>query len=313
MKNIHQLKFLLFFLFIFGLLGGFAHAQVDKACNIDSECGSSNLFCYRAVCTSKNGSSFNDYSECFSALAGEVSSPKAVCCQAFPNEIDCKATTGSGGPGGMSQQQIQNGFDSCVDTRYADETERDAIIRCCQDSDWRLAPICSATVSAPKIEMKNCNPVCEAGFSCNTLNGVCVPNSSNPNPPVNNPPATPPPAAGSTCNQGICPAGLCELNGLCLPKPSSSTDNFVGQTTLAGLLLKIIQFLLTFAGVIAVGVLVIGGFWYITSAGNEEQAEKGQKAITNAIIGLVIVILAYTIISIISATLIADKFVNVAK
>ncbi|MEK7162066.1 MAG: hypothetical protein AAB729_05255 [Patescibacteria group bacterium] len=95
-----------------------------------------------------------------------------------------------------------------------------------------------------------------------------------------------------------------------MPKPTGSVDSFVGKTTLVGLLLKIIQFLLTFAGVVAVGVLVIGGFWYITSAGNEEQAEKGQKAITNAIIGLVVVILAYTIVAIISSTLIADKFVK---
>ena len=121
---------------------------------------------------------------------------------------------------------------------------------------------------------------------------------------MSNPPTTQPVAEtseGACINTGKCPTGLCEINGLCLPKPTGSVDSFVGKTTLVGLLLKIIQFLLTFAGVVAVGVLVIGGFWYITSAGNE-QAEKGQKAITNAIIGLVVVILAYTIVAIISST-----------
>ncbi|MFA5991039.1 MAG: hypothetical protein WC794_02205 [Candidatus Doudnabacteria bacterium] len=211
----------------------------------------------------------------------------------------------------LTTQQIQDGFNSCVDQPYGGETEQEAIVRCCQDSDWKLAPICSATISTA---IDKClSKTCDVGYTCNAISGECVANPSNPTPPVNNPPATPPTteASGGACiNTGKCPEGLCELNGLCLPKASGSVDSFVGKTTLVGLLLKIIQFLLTFAGVVAVGVLVIGGFWYITSAGNEEQAEKGQKAITNAIIGLVVVILAYTIVAIISSTLIADKFVK---
>ncbi len=205
----------------------------------------------------------------------------------------------------QTQDQSEEGLNACVYTRYADETEPQAIIRCCEQ--WPDAEICKTfkEYNSPK----TCPSPCAAGLTCNPVNGVCVPDSSNPNPPANNPPATPPPAAGATCNQGICPEGLCETNGLCLPKSSGSAESFVAQSTLAGLLLKIIRFLLTFAGIIAVGVLVVGGFWYITSAGNEEQAEKGQKAITNAIIGLVVVILAYTIVTIISATLVADKFV----
>ncbi len=160
---------------------------------------------------------------------------------------------------------------------------------------------------------KCANKTCDVGYPCNPISGECAVNPSNPTPPVSNPPTTQPAAEtseGACINTGKCPTGLCEINGLCLPKPTGSVDSFVGKTTLVGLLLKIIQFLLTFAGVVAVGVLVIGGFWYITSAGNEEQAEKGQKAITNAIIGLVVVILAYTIVAIISSTLIADKFVK---
>ena len=59
--------------------------------------------------------------------------------------------------------------------------------------------------------------------------------------------------------------------------------------------------------VVAVLFIMLGGFWYLTSAGNEESAEKGQKTLTNAIIGLVVIILAATIVRIIANTVIAGK------
>ena len=49
--------------------------------------------------------------------------------------------------------------------------------------------------------------------------------------------------------------------------------------------------------------LMVGGFWYLSSAGNEEQAEKGQKTITNSIIGLVVIIMAYAIVRIVAGLL----------
>jgi hypothetical protein len=48
-------------------------------------------------------------------------------------------------------------------------------------------------------------------------------------------------------------------------------------------------------------MLIVGGFWYITSAGNEEQAEKGKTAITNAIIGVIVVLLSYAVVTVIGA------------
>lgn len=100
-------------------------------------------------------------------------------------------------------------------------------------------------------------------------------------------------------------------NGVCLPKSDFfPKTGIAGSSSLSGLMLKIIQLLLTFAGVIGVLILVVGGFWYLTSAGNDEQAEKGKKAIMNAIIGLVVVMLAYAIVTVISSTLISDTLVN---
>lgn len=68
------------------------------------------------------------------------------------------------------------------------------------------------------------------------------------------------------------------------------------------LLLWAVQQGLILAGVVAILFIMLGGFWYLTSAGNEETAEKGQKTLTNAIIGLVVIILAATIVRIVANT-----------
>ena len=68
-------------------------------------------------------------------------------------------------------------------------------------------------------------------------------------------------------------------------------------------ILAVIDYALTLSGVVTVLFLIVGGFWYVTSAGNEEQAEKGKKTIINSVIGLVVIILAFTIVRIVAGTL----------
>ena len=60
---------------------------------------------------------------------------------------------------------------------------------------------------------------------------------------------------------------------------------------------------LGFAGVIAVVFIIVGGYMYLTSGGNDEAAERGRKVLTNAIIGLIIIILSAAIIRIVVNTL----------
>ena len=52
------------------------------------------------------------------------------------------------------------------------------------------------------------------------------------------------------------------------------------------------------SGVLLLVYLVFGGFLMITSAGNPDEAAKGQKIITNAIMGFVIIFASYWIIQI---------------
>lgn len=62
---------------------------------------------------------------------------------------------------------------------------------------------------------------------------------------------------------------------------------------------NIIRLLLGIAGAVAVLFIIYGGYLYITSAGNSEQAEKGRTTLTNALIGVVIIILSYVMVTVI--------------
>ncbi len=58
---------------------------------------------------------------------------------------------------------------------------------------------------------------------------------------------------------------------------------------------RIIDILLLAAGIAAVIYLIYSGILYITAAGNPDAAKKGQQGIINAIIGIVIIVLAWVI------------------
>jgi hypothetical protein len=72
-----------------------------------------------------------------------------------------------------------------------------------------------------------------------------------------------------------------------------------GPTSIAGIFRLVINWALAIAFIAAVIILIYGGFLYITSAGNTEQSGKGKTAIYNALIGIVIIVLSYTIVQIV--------------
>ena len=57
----------------------------------------------------------------------------------------------------------------------------------------------------------------------------------------------------------------------------------------------IVTFVLLIAGILAVVYLIYSGILYITAAGNPDSAKKGQQGVINAIIGIVIIVLAFFI------------------
>jgi len=58
---------------------------------------------------------------------------------------------------------------------------------------------------------------------------------------------------------------------------------------------KIINFILTILGIVFIGLILYGGFQWMTAGGNEEKIKKAKTTLTRAIIGLVIVLAAYSI------------------
>jgi hypothetical protein len=57
----------------------------------------------------------------------------------------------------------------------------------------------------------------------------------------------------------------------------------------------VIYSLLSLLGVIFLGLIVYGGILWMTAEGNEDNIEKAKKIITQAVVGLVIVLSAYAI------------------
>ena len=61
---------------------------------------------------------------------------------------------------------------------------------------------------------------------------------------------------------------------------------------------RIITFLITISATIAVLMIVWAGIQYLTAYGNEDKTTQAKKTITWALIGLAIVALVYTILSV---------------
>lgn len=92
-----------------------------------------------------------------------------------------------------------------------------------------------------------------------------------------------------------------------VPNPFLGGPGPAGAGTAGGLVLSIISVMLLIVGSLAVIYLIIGGYRYITAHGNEEAAEGAKKTILHAILGLVITILAFAIITIIANVLVGGR------
>lgn len=61
--------------------------------------------------------------------------------------------------------------------------------------------------------------------------------------------------------------------------------------------LKVLNFLLSIIGVLAVIMMVIGGLMYITAGGDEGRAETGKKIVTYAAIGVAVALAALVLVT----------------
>ena len=58
---------------------------------------------------------------------------------------------------------------------------------------------------------------------------------------------------------------------------------------------EVIQIALGVTGTIFIILILIAGYWYITAKGDESKVEKATKTLRGAIIGLIVVLMAYSI------------------
>lgn len=92
------------------------------------------------------------------------------------------------------------------------------------------------------------------------------------------------------------------MNNLLIEKIYAATYDtnltiLTNNISLQGLVSKIANLFGIIAGALAFIFLLYSGILYITAGGNVDQAKKAQAGIINAIIGIIIVVLAYVIFS----------------
>src|SRR3989338_5263693 len=69
----------------------------------------------------------------------------------------------------------------------------------------------------------------------------------------------------------------------------------LGTTDLRTVAFTIVNVILGFLSIVAILLILYGGFVWMTSQGNRDQVDKEKKIITNAAIGLVIIFLSFSI------------------
>lgn len=99
-------------------------------------------------------------------------------------------------------------------------------------------------------------------------------------------------AATPTTQDTLCGAAI----DLSVDSSKTCSDTKGSESHFQGILADAINVFSIVVGVIAVLMIIFGGFRYITSGGNQENVKTAKNAIIYAIIGLIIVALAQIIV-----------------
>ena len=106
------------------------------------------------------------------------------------------------------------------------------------------------------------------------------------------------PAVVYAADPGCDTANSALFKGTCLPNraiaPWDNVDTFSGAVTV------ILNTLLLVVGLVAVIYVVYGGYRYITGGEDEEKVKQAKNTITNALIGVVLVLIALALVRIIA-------------
>jgi hypothetical protein len=81
------------------------------------------------------------------------------------------------------------------------------------------------------------------------------------------------------------------------------TSGVVASGSVRDLVIKYVNFALPYLALAAFLGFVYAGFLYVTAYGNDEQTGKAKKVMTYAVIGIVLVILSYSIVQVFTVQL----------
>jgi len=105
------------------------------------------------------------------------------------------------------------------------------------------------------------------------------------------------PSLALDCTSPVTPkdeiqCGACDAAGT----PAANCKPANAEGTLHDTLVEVINIISVLAGAVAVVMIIIGGFRFVTSAGNAESTKSARNTIVYAVIGLVIIAMAQIIV-----------------
>ena len=88
-----------------------------------------------------------------------------------------------------------------------------------------------------------------------------------------------------------------------IQKGAFPDSNFGSTTKIGGIINSVLPYIFAAAGIALLIYLVLGGLQMMTSRGDPKSMQAAQAKITNAIIGFVVVFLAFTIVQLVAQVL----------
>jgi hypothetical protein len=82
-----------------------------------------------------------------------------------------------------------------------------------------------------------------------------------------------------------------------LINPNDRPPDIPATTNIRTAVIRVINYLLSFVGLIAVAFLIYAGFLYLFSGVSEENTKKAKEIITNVVIGIIIILMAWVIVN----------------
>ncbi len=79
--------------------------------------------------------------------------------------------------------------------------------------------------------------------------------------------------------------------------PSAIAGATGGEGSLRQLVLRMVNYFLTFLGIVAVIMVIYGGVTYVTAAGNDEALGNAKKIIMYALVGIIVILLSFAIVN----------------